>query len=805
MNQRLRPLTCLTVVACPIALVAWSLALATEIPLKDGTVLEGSTAPLKSLTAEAKAASPGDPIVVINEYLRRYYVPRLQILEPRAGRAEPLQKFVIPQPGKIDAGKPVISVGQALHIDKWDDFGRRTFKMATARGPANVIQCITEITAKYAQVEAYKDYQWKLRIATTSIPPDTLHRLIMKRAIDPRRLSDRRSVVLFYLQLERFNVAEAELEALIKDFPEAAGDLKPLLRSIKQLASRRVLDEIKARRAAGQHRLAYTLLKNFPTKDVAGEILEEVSQELKDYDSQLKQHQDVIKQLDGHVRALIAKEAKYKVELETIGKEIAAELSIHTLDRMAAYQQAASDPAATLEQKVALAISGWSQGPKGATNNLPVALSLYKVRALVHEYFNTEIKLDREEILRKLKSQEGATAERLANMLAHMKPPKDTLEPTVDAKKPRYGYFELTVDGLPGGAPTTYYVQLPPEYNPYRRYPAIVTLHGAGTTAPMQVDWWAGGVDDRGERRGQATRHGYIVIAPAWGEPHQARYEFSLREHVAVLNALRDACRRFSIDTDRVFLSGHSMGGTAAWDIALAHPDLFAGLIPIACKCEKYIDLYWENASYLPIYYVCGELDGDKFASSGVSLDRYMKAAPPVNVIVAEFVGRGHEDFSDELLNLFPWMSRHRRDYDRLRQRPGVEFTCSTKRPWDNFFWWVEWEGMPEKLMVLPEDWGKKKGGGAYRVNSRIATGTGGGSSIFVTGGASRITLWLSPEVVNFTKPITMLVNGSRRTTKLEELRPSIDVILEDVRTRGDRLHPFWAKFVFKDARAGGL
>ena len=106
-----------------------------KIP-SDGTVLEGSTAPLKSFTAEAKAASPGDPIVVVDDHLRRYYVPRLQILEPRPGRAEPLQKFVIPQPGKINAGKPVIKVGQALHIDKWDDFGRRTFKMATARGPA---------------------------------------------------------------------------------------------------------------------------------------------------------------------------------------------------------------------------------------------------------------------------------------------------------------------------------------------------------------------------------------------------------------------------------------------------------------------------------------------------------------------------------------------------------------------------------------------------------------------------------------------------------------------------------------------
>ena len=53
---------------------------------------------------------------------------------------------------------------------------------------------------------------------------------------------------------------------------------------------------------------------------------------------------------------------------------------------------------------------------------------------------------------------------------------------------------------------------------------------------------------------------------------------------------LRDACKRFSIDIDRVFLSGHSMGGDAAWDIGLAHPDLWAGVIPIVAAADKYVN-----------------------------------------------------------------------------------------------------------------------------------------------------------------------------------------------------------------------
>ena len=107
----------------------------------------------------------------------------------------------------------------------------------------------------------------------------------------------------------------------------------------------------------------------------------------------------------------------------------------------------------------------------------------------------------------------------------------------------------------------------------HRRYPAIVTLHGATKTPEQQIDWWAG----------QASRYGYIIIAPQWAAEHQTQYQCSLREHTVVLDCLRAAFQRFSIDTDRVFLSGYSMGGDAAWDIGLAHPDLWAGVIPIVC------------------------------------------------------------------------------------------------------------------------------------------------------------------------------------------------------------------------------
>jgi pimeloyl-ACP methyl ester carboxylesterase len=255
-----------------------------------------------------------------------------------------------------------------------------------------------------------------------------------------------------------------------------------------------------------------------------------------------------------------------------------------------------------------------------------------------------------------------------------------------------------------------------------------------------------------------------------------------------VLYSLRDACRRFSIETDRVFLSGHAMGGTAAWDIGLAHPDLFAGVIPISCKIEKYCDLYWENARQLPIYYVVGQMDGDRLATCAMSLDRYMRGAFPV--IVSEFIGRGHEDFSDEQLRLMDWMSRQRRDFAKK------EFECVTLRPWDSYFWWVEMEGMPASTMILPEDWDKTKRRNAFRVKGKV----GNNNTMIVSGGASKVTLYLSPELVNFQAPLRLTVTGVAKAYPPSAIKPSVDVMLEDVRTRGDRQHPFWASVIVKDS-----
>ena len=367
--------------------------------------------------------------------------------------------------------------------------------------------------------------------------------------------------------------------------------------------------------------------------------------------------------------------------------------------------------------------------------------------------------------------------DRVAQILKLMKPPLDI--PKGSEVAPRT--FELKLTGLPNEADFRYIVQLPLEYDPLRHYPTIITLGDSGVKPEQMVDFWAGQPNKAGERLGQAARHGYIVISVDWQRPHQFTYDYSAREHHAVLSSLRDACRRFSIDVDRVFLTGHGIGGDAAWDIAIAHPDLWAGVIPIVATADKYVGRYAENAEYLNWYMVAGELDGDRFARNAVQIDRYMK--PKVDITVVEYQGRGYEPFGDEILRIFEWMGLRER---KLPQK----FDCVSMRPWDTFFWWLEVEGLSQKSMVAPANWPPPRTARPAQIESkRLET-----NKLSVKVQAEKVTVWLSPEIVDLNQRLVVELNGRALTPPDRTVRPDITVLLEDVRTRADRQHPFWAK-----------
>lgn len=113
---------------------------------------------------------------------------------------------------------------------------------------------------------------------------------------------------------------------------------------------------------------------------------------------------------------------------------------------------------------------------------------------------------------------------------------------------------------------------LPAGYDPAKRWPMIVNLHGYNPENPPYVRWWS--VDQRHDE--WADRLGVIVIYP------MGRYNAWYRGigDTDVVRCIELAKQQFSVDEDRVYLTGYSMGGGGTWHVGTRHPGLFAAMGP---------------------------------------------------------------------------------------------------------------------------------------------------------------------------------------------------------------------------------
>ena len=791
---------------------------AETLVLKNGMELTGSLVKVSSLTDDVIAAAGGAgkgtrTIIMVDDGLRRVFVSSYQdvnLLES----PPPGDRIKIDQP-VARRGATIATVGPAVRITPFDDHGRRVFSMNTIKGQVDVVQGITEVGPLWTRVEGLSvspAYLWDMRLATSAIPRETLTRILLNKT-DRQDPTMRLNIVRLFLQARRYEDAIRELKLAIKTFPELA-DRKQQLVQLQQLQAREYLDEIKRRQAAGQYELAELLINNFPEDDIAGDLLVQVSELQESIRTNQEKLGAAKAALDVDLKTL--DDGPARQQMSAILEELWQSVTASTANRLDDYHRLKTDETFGPEERLALAASGWLLGSGNATQNMSTAVSLLEVRELVREYLICDVPPRRQEILRQLSSLDGGSPKYVVDLLSAMTPPiatpelvNDKPDEDVAAGADTFGKKdELETDEVPSDRPAEvstlrditievpglddqiyrYVVQLPPEYDPRRFYPTVVTLHGAGMTPQLQVDWWAGPLDDQeGTRKGQAGRHGYIVIAPQWTSPRQRKYRYTAQEHARVLYALRDATKRFGIDTDKVFLTGHWMGGDAAWDIGLAHPDLWAGVILVGAvaeyedpKAAKYVSRAWENARHVPLYYVRGDRDAKRIQLTGRDLDRYLTRAG-FDAMVIEYRGRGHEHFQEEILNIFQWMALHRRDfYPR-------DWKVVAQRPWDNFFWWAELDEYPPQSMVLPGQWGRGRVGKATAVEGLLNEK----NSLKIKTGAKKVTVYVSPRMVDFDDRFTWQINSRKQTVQLE---PSLDVILEDVRTRGDRLHPFWVR-----------
>ena len=138
-----------------------------------------------------------------------------------------------------------------------------------------------------------------------------------------------------------------------------------------------------------------------------------------------------------------------------------------------------------------------------------------------------------------------------------------------------------------GGVTMPYRLFVPDARVRARPLPLIVYLHGSGGAGTDNLKQISGG-NNAGTHVWIApelqARHPAFVLAPQaavdqqWGEPESGKVTPYAELVLQLLAALP---KEFSIDRDRIYLTGQSRGGLGTWDLVTKRPEVFAAAVPL--------------------------------------------------------------------------------------------------------------------------------------------------------------------------------------------------------------------------------
>jgi predicted esterase len=212
-----------------------------------------------------------------------------------------------------------------------------------------------------------------------------------------------------------------------------------------------------------------------------------------------------------------------------------------------------------------------------------------------------------------------------------------------------------------------YALYLPPKYDPKKKYPLVVMLHGAGSNHRLALRRVFGKSNEGDESDAEATRYfpkwddvEYIVAATN-GRGTAGYQGFREKD---VMDMLRDVKKRFSIDDDRCYLTGLSMGGGGTVWIGLSYPDLWAAIAPVcAANYAESSDLA-PNAGNMAVHFFHGEKDPVVPVQSSRDWVKRLKDLGFPNIEYTEFPGVQHDSWvkSYENAQIFKYFSQFKRN-----------------------------------------------------------------------------------------------------------------------------------------------
>ena len=218
-----------------------------------------------------------------------------------------------------------------------------------------------------------------------------------------------------------------------------------------------------------------------------------------------------------------------------------------------------------------------------------------------------------------------------------------------------------------------YAIYVPNHYDAAKKYPLVISLHGEGSNHRLDLRRVFGKGNLPHETDAHAGRYfpqfkdvDFIVASPL------ARGDLGYQgiPERDVYDMLDDVKKRLSIDDDRVYLTGVSMGGGGALWLALTHPDIWAAIAAVCPAETSGAEEFSQNALNLPVRLFQGAIDPVVPVQSTRHWDALLQEAG-ARVEYTEYPRVRHNawDLAYQDASILDWLGQFRRNRfpDRVR------------------------------------------------------------------------------------------------------------------------------------------
>lgn len=198
-----------------------------------------------------------------------------------------------------------------------------------------------------------------------------------------------------------------------------------------------------------------------------------------------------------------------------------------------------------------------------------------------------------------------------------------------------------------------YYLYYPEDYhkNEEMDYGLLLFLHGGGESGDS-----LGAIKKNGPPKliTEGKQFPFLILAPQ--NPYQRKW-WNTR---AVMSLLETVVQNNRVDPERLYLTGLSRGGSAAWEIAVQYPDTFAAMA-VVCGMAPLPYASWINKE-MPIWVFHGTEDRSiPFSESENMVAKLKEMGYPVKFTVYEGVGHNAWEAAYTTEELYSWFTEQQK------------------------------------------------------------------------------------------------------------------------------------------------